>query len=487
VGRRHGRPTPRGGAEDGDRPEAPARGGRFGKMFPEEDRLGLGDPGPDAIVELARQLVESAEHSGGNPKIPAGYTYLGQFIDHDITFDPTSKLETIRDPNALTNFRTPRFDLDSLYGTGPVDQPFLYNWKLPPPGEKQLRGVKLLVGRSDDGVRAVDDLPRNQDDRALIGDPRNDENIIVSQLQLLFIHFHNRVVDRVLAEEENLDREGAFRKAQQLVRWHYQWIVVNDFLPKIVGKEMAESVLRPGDRGAAPTVHREFFKWQDTPFMPQEFSAAAYRFGHSMVRDNYVLRDMHHAVSVFGPDEGPKQDLRGLRKLPPELEIKWDLFFHENPELVANRSMRIDPFLADPLRHVPPTGRPLALMNLQRGVALKLPAGRDVAIRMGQEPLSDDQLLDPVFGIDDNVADALLAATPLWYYVLCEARTDAGLTGRRLGPVGGRIVAEVLVGLLEGDKNSYLASEEPWRPTLSDAPDHSFTMLDLLRFTQGEA
>jgi hypothetical protein len=461
-------------------------GDRFGTIFTEDDGLGLGDPGDEALMALAHLLIQTPRHSTGNRRVPAGYTYLGQFIDHDITFDPSSRLDDATPPTTLRNFRTPRYDLDSLYGAGPLDQPFLYDWKKESVGgEKRLRGAKLLVGSSKRDGHAVDDLPRNQDERALIGDPRNDENIIVSQLHLLFIHFHNRVVDRVIALNPGDSREEAFPKAQQLVRWHYQWIVMNDFLPRIVGKKMANSVLRPGVDGARPTVHRKLYEF-DRPYMPVEFSGAAYRFGHSMVRDNYILGDPSSAVSIFGPDPESESNLLGRRKLPPPLQIKWEHFFDTTRTPPVNRSMRIDPFLARPLRSVPPGMEALALMNLQRGRKLKLPAGRDVAERIGEKPLTDEQVLDPlVHQVPDAIAKALLKATPLWYYVLCEASSAAGLNGLHLGPVGGRIVAEVLVGLLEGDDTSYLNAKEAWKPVLPKAGD-DFTMADLVRYAQGE-
>jgi Animal haem peroxidase len=451
-------------------------------MFP-GDALQPGNPGAKALDELAWRLVATTEHSTGNRWVPAGFTYLGQFIDHDITFDPTSKLGQSNVPTTLRNFRTPRFDLDSLYGTGPLDQPFLYDWdrKLP------LRGVKLLMGRSARGGKSVADLPRNSQQRALIGDPRNDENIIVSQLQLLFIRFHNRVVDRVRDGDPQLPTEDVFDQAQQQVRWHYQWIVVHDFLERIVGTQMARSVLRPGVGGAKPTVQRKFYKWHGEPFMPVEFSGAAYRFGHSMVRDNYVLNDGTDAVSIFGPGR-TSNSLRGRRKLPPDLEIEWKHFFDTTLTPPMNRSMRIDPFLAAPLRHVPPTGRALARLNLERGVALRLPAGPEVAAKLKGKPLTEEQLLAPLRGINEKrFGKAIVEKTPLWYYVLCESRSAAGLNGLRLGPVAGRIVAEVLVGLLQGDKTSYLHADpksKPWTPELPSAQKGDFTMADLVRYAQ---
>jgi hypothetical protein len=165
--------------------------GRFGRMFRTLSPL---DPGAAAIRELAGQMRDAAAApAGDNPAIPAGYTYLGQFIDHDITFDPMSQLQKRNDPDALVDFRTPRFDLDSLYGSGPADSPFLYEST-----RASKRGVELLVGVNPDDERfEPHDLPRNQQGRALIGDPRNDVHVVVSQLHLLFIRFHNRVVEQI--------------------------------------------------------------------------------------------------------------------------------------------------------------------------------------------------------------------------------------------------------------------------------------------------
>src|SRR5262249_4606722 len=152
----------------------------------------------------------------------AGFTYLGQFIDHDLTFDPNSKLERENDPDALVDFRTPRLDLDSLYGDGPADNPFLY----------QDDGVHFLLGLNQ---AFEEDLPRNSAEarRALIGDPRNDENLIVSQLHLAFLKYHNRVVDALRAIRPELSGEKLFGEARRIVRWHYQWIVIHEFLRAI--------------------------------------------------------------------------------------------------------------------------------------------------------------------------------------------------------------------------------------------------------------
>jgi len=454
-----------------------ARGGRFGRMFP---FLPWRDPGFDACEALVG-FIETAGQtkSIGNPSIPAGYTYLGQFIDHDITFDPTSKLQRDNDPHALVNFRTPRFDLDSLYGSGPQDQPFLYDWTCSPH-----RGLKLLVDCNPiGGKRACVDLPRNSQGRALIGDARNDENLIISQLHLLFVNFHNKVVDHV-AEQAQVKCEQIFDEAQRIVRWHYQWIVTHDFLKRIVGKAMARSVLRPGVHGAAPSVERRFYSWQEQPVVPVEFSGAAYRFGHSMVRDAYSINDPDLGVPAIPlvrlpgrPDTG--RHLEGFRNLPAELVIDWKRFFE-----IAGRpiqSLRIDHRLADALFRLP-GGAVLARLNLQRGRALGLPAGADVARAMSERPLTEEELKLRE-GMPAEALESLRRATPLWYYILHEARELGG--GLHLGPVGGRIVAEVLVGLLEADPHSYLRQWPTWKPELPRARVGDFTMADLVRFTEG--
>jgi Animal haem peroxidase len=485
---RHGSAVPRGQDEvdesrDRRQPPDPLRG-RFGRMF--DDPELRPDPGDEAIEQLAGKMIDGSGNSKFNEAIPAGYTYLGQFIDHDVTFDTTPQLRGDTDPRTLVNFRTPRLDLDSLYGSGPVDQPFLYDWEDAAP----FRGVKLLVGENppEDEVTKVAlskvDLPRNQQGRALVGDARNDENLIIAQLHLLFIHFHNKVVGQLANGTEHRGRTELLAEAQRIVRWHYQWIVTHEFLPKIVGQTMTDSVLQPSDGDAAPTVKREFFKWDDEPFMPIEFSAAAFRFGHSMIRDTYRLNDTA-GVPIFLQGNESGRHLGGLRRLPDSLKIAWDQFFPTTSRLTAATanllmdSMRIDDRLAPRLRQVPPDKKALARLNLRRGHRLGLPAGPLVADAMGVPRLSEEELrLD---GIDATTRDVLVQATPLWYYVLREA-ARRGEGGQRLGPVGGRIVAEVLAGLLDADQSSYLHATPPWKPDLGET-EGSFTMLDLIRFT----
>src|SRR5215203_3170460 len=175
--------APRGlDAQDGADPPR----GRFGRMFHGRPAC---EAGPEAIEQLVALMERPRKKLFQNHDLPAGFTYLAQFVDHDITFDPTTLAGRESDPQALVNFRTPRLDLDSVYGLGPTVQPYLYDWTDTAPG-----GTRLLVERNRHGV---DDLPRNAQGRALIGDPRNDEHAIIAQLHLLFIRFHNAVVDQL--------------------------------------------------------------------------------------------------------------------------------------------------------------------------------------------------------------------------------------------------------------------------------------------------
>jgi heme peroxidase len=451
--------------------------GRFGRLFRNLDPTSHSDA---ALEVLAAVMVDNQPPpatgggwqdqpvdpgQGDNPGIPAGYTYLGQFIDHDVTFDPASSLQRANDPNALHNFRTPRYDLDSLYGEGPDDEPFLYD------GEAD---GQMLIGRV--GETEELDLPRNGQGRALTGDPRNDENVVVSQIQLLFLRAHNKLRGSL----------PSFEETQRQLRWHYQYLVVQDFLRRIAGDEAVDRIL---GSEALPEVDLQFFGWSDLPYMPVEFSVAAYRFGHSMVRPIYDLNSEIRDKPIFHPEGGPGtgQDLRGFQPLLPGWSADWSFFFEttdQRPQASRLIDIRLAPGLAT-LPFVVAGPASLALRNLQRGRALGLPSGEAIARRMGLEPLSEEQLGLAGLGVSEEVRNELRGETPLWIYILREAEVQAG--GQRLGEVGGRIVAETLIGLLHGDPFSYLNIDPAWTPSRAGLVAQSGERLkfaDFIRFVQ---
>lgn len=476
--------------------------GRFGRMF---RHLPVFEHQTGALSALAARMT-AAGPPKDNPGIPSGYTYLGQFVDHDITFDPVSSLQRQNDPDALHNFRTPRFDLDSLYGRGPADQPYMYDES---GGLTRFRLGEDVGEQPGTTSGAGPDLPRNMPrrsgdqenffGRALIGDPRNDENLLVSQLHCTMLRFHNRVMETV-AQDSPLTGDNLFKEVQRLVRWHYQWVVVHDFLPRIVAQEVVDDILRVeelvvGGHGRPPIAllrpRFRFYEPQESAYLPVEFSVAAYRFGHSMVRGRYFINDFvkqatgDRPLPIFGPENPPDElsNLNGFRRLPGQWAVEWKhLFAVPGADTEPQPSLRIDTSLAGPLADLPRSiasdpPHSLAERNLQRGLRLALPSGTSVARAMGITPLSANEL-----GIGDLDAE-LAAHPPLWFYVLKEAELLEG--GRMLGPVGGRIVAEVLLGLLAHDPLSYLSVEPNWRPVAPMARDDgSFDMPQLIRFAQ---
>jgi hypothetical protein len=397
---------------------------------------------------------DTAGPSTDNPGIPAGFPILGQFIAHDITAD-RSLLQHHASLNELRNFRAPRLDLESVYAAGPTGSPYLYDDNDPD---------KFLIGMNDAG--RPEDLPRNQQGIALIGDPRNDVHLVISQMHLAFLKFHNRIVDDLRAQ--GVDAAAIFSTARQLVRWHYQWIVIHEFLPLNVGDELVHDILENG---------RQFYDYVERPYIPIEVADAAYRFGHSQIRASYRLNE--RAEGRIFPD------LVGRRAVPSERVIDWRNIFDLDPQRPPQASKLIDGRMVHPLIDLPDAivgavqsldERSLACRDLQRGRALDLPSGEAVSRAMGIEPLT---------AAECNLADpALLGETPLWLYILKEA--EVRKNGATLGEVGGRIVAEVLIGLAEGDSDSYLNAAVDWRPTLPSDRPGNFTMADLLRFA-GEA
>ena len=432
--------------------------GKYGRMFPdlpglEVDEAFLLALGRSGSVMDAASRPDELDTRNDNPRIPAAFAFLGQFIAHDITAD-RSMLRHHARLNELRNFRTPRLDLEYLYAAGPTGDPHLYD----------LDDLdKFLLGVNDIGKQ--DDLSRNRQGRALVGDPRNDVHLIISQLHLAFLKFHNQVVDYL--RDQGVPSSDVFSEAQRLVRWHYQWIVVHEFLPLTAGEALVDNLLNNGP---------QFYEYDERPFIPVEFADAAYRFGHSQVRSVYILNGSGAKGQIF-------PDFAGTCPVPHDRVVDWAYFFNVEEQRPPQASKRIDTLIAHSLIDLPrsvvgdtdiPEQHSLAYRDLMRGQALDLPSGEAVSRAMDIEPLSKDELGLSKLGWHGE--------TPLWYYILKEAEVRAG--GERLGDVGGRIVAEVLLGLIDGDSTSYRWAETEWRPTLPGTQEGQFTVADLLRFAR---
>jgi hypothetical protein len=486
--------------------------GKFGLMFPNLVPLFASD---DALFELAEAMKDplvggKPDPQRDNPKVPAGYTYLGQFIDHDITLDTTPLKQQRADPKATKNFRSAALDLDSLYGDGPGIDPYLYQRDA-----ATFKVIeKLLIGRatpSPDGEGGTvphlpNDLPRNQVGHALIHDERNDENLLVAQTHLLMLKFHNAVVDMLERKPSPLKGAALFAEARRIVTWHYQWIVLFDFVERLTEPGLVRKIKDAG---------RKFYRFRELPYMPAEFAAAAYRLGHSMVRETY------NHNRVFGATEGGITDatlnllFRFTGKsgfiigeldpdpsdfppnpqatLPSNWVIDWRRFydFETPPErgFALNHARKLDPFITQQLHTLPGLRNDmtdlekrefsLPFRNLRRGVQIGLPSGQDICRAMGIKPMSP---ADIATGPDGAVAAKhdMLEATPLWYYVLKEAEHHH--KGERLGPMASTIVAETFLGMIHGDHQSFLWLRSNWTPELPSAQPGHFTMVDLIRF-----
>jgi Animal haem peroxidase len=464
---------------------------RFSRMGPK----GVDRQLSDAVrTKLGNAMVSGG---GGATQIPAGFTYLGQFTDHDLTFDRTSvMLGQNVSPSDLLQARSPSLDLDSLYGAGPND-----------PGSAdfyEADGLHLKTGKTvaaeGVGVKEGFDLLRGagstakEKRTAIIPDPRNDENLAVAQTHLAFIRFHNRVVDTLPAAVPMSQR---FARARRDVTRHYQWMLRTDYLPRICQPGVVSDVFNNGRKafevGVTPT---------DVPTMPIEFSVAAFRLGHSMIREAYnwnaIFDDGAGSLDLLFAFTGLSGDFLGDPRLPSswiaDFRRLYDFGDVGKPGLVVpeakfNRAMRIDTRLSNALAHIP--GFPgaednLAFRNLTRAKMVKLATGQQMAAFLKGKGVTLTKLTTPQLrdgnngatldGLTDQQRDAVLADTPLWFYILREAELNQG----KLKGVGARIVAETFHRAMEGSQTS-IVRDPTWRPTLG--PDNTtFRMVDLLLF-----
>lgn len=420
-------------------------------MFPDLPRL----PSDESFLHQLGKTCGSDEDSGNGGAEAlgaAGWPFFGQFIAHDVTADRSALVDRA-DVAGLSNARRQKLNLEFLYGSGPVGDPYLFD---------VLDSDKLLLGVNDAG--RPDDVQRNAQGIAIIVDPRNDSHLVMSQMQVVFSKFHNRIVDWL---RERGTKRRVFEEAQRLTRWHYQWIILREFLPGLIGDELVAELLDRGPRYYNPGAD---------PFIPLEFADAAYRYGHGQIRETYQLNASAQPVPLF-------PDLIGFQPVPAARVIDWSYLFDLPGRPVAQRAKKLNGRLCGALVNLPVaiTGdveveafHSLAGRDLQRGHAVGLPSGETIARHIGAVPLTREQA-----GLDSSEWQE---ETPLWYYVLKEAEAYAG--GDRLGPVGGRIVGEVLVGLIDHDPGSFRRSDRDWRPELPAQVAGDFTMADLLEFAE---
>jgi hypothetical protein len=426
-------------------------------MFPDLPRL----PSDESFLRQLGKTCGSDANSGssGNggdeARSAAGWPFFGQFIAHDVTADRSALVDRA-DVAGLSNARRQKLNLEFLYGSGPVGDPYFFD---------ALDSDKLLLGLNDAG--RPDDVQRNAQGIAIIVDPRNDSHLVMSQMQVVFSKFHNRIVDWL---REAGTRTKVFEEAQRLTRWHYQWIILGEFLPGLIGDELVDELLARGPRYYQPGAD---------PYIPLEFADAAYRYGHGQIRETYQVNASAQPVPLF-------PDLIGFQPVPAARVIDWSYLFDFPGRPAAQRAKKLNGRLCGALVNLPAaiTGdveveafHSLAGRDLQRGHAVGLPSGETIARHLGVLPLTREQTgLNPSEWQEE---------TPLWYYVLKEA--EAWADGNRLGPVGGRIVGEVLVGLIDQDPGSFRRSDPGWRPELPARVAGDFTMADLLAFGEAQA
>jgi hypothetical protein len=432
--------------------------------------------------------------------LASAYTYLGQFIVHDIVLtkavNPTSPaadpctqapLPPAAVRAAFDNKRTAFLELESVYGQGP-NHLDIVGKPIPLVGDELLLGKVSIDIDSDDDAPDFDlerDLPREamssdpeHDRAARIADPRNDESLILGQLHLAFMRAHNTLVRR----------GKTFAEARTLLRQHYQWMVINDFLKQVADPVTVEQVL------SAPLYKPEEGEF----FIPLEFSVAACRFGHSMSREVYYLskhltfaslKDDLFTRMALGQQRPQTTTARVYETLPKSHVVEWEHFvLHPENKGKLNLACKIDTGLVRAFFSLSNEGRQpktckemnLAVLDLKRGYIQSLPTGQAVAQALGLTPLTEAEILKVAVNSEQRAVleeSELSVRTPLWFYILAEAAQEAHGSGNSLGPVGSRIVAEVLIGLVRKTPDSFL-NDKSWSPTLTG--DH-FYLSDLLR------
>lgn len=450
------------------------------------------NPSDTELNRLAEFMTKTRD------RIPAGYTYLGQFIDHDLALD--SVVETPPwhpiPSSVFLNKRTPFLNLETVYGFESPDNP------TQPKRELLLAdNSKSLLKLGDTKATSITkkvfagkDLPRIPNSpTALLVDPRNDDNLAVAQTHVAFMRFHNSVV-RYLFSLGKADTTETFEEARKIVIQHYQWIILKDYLPRVIKKSVLEDVLTNGNQF--------YFPNKETPFMPLEFSVAAFRFGHSMILNSYnwnrfFNNDQHPSTATLEKltEFTGRGGLRGEKQLVSDWAINWN-WFYKTPDSPLgpkfNFAKEINTKISKTLAMLrKPKNNSLSFdranslpaLDLYRARALNLPPGQEIAKRiLGTETriLQPEQIANL---LPANLKHVFSKETPLWFYLLAEAEIEE--QGYTLGEVGSRIIAETFAGLIKAGKTSVFNRnfELNFKPNPAFFPhEKEFGMAQLLKF-----
>lgn len=501
---------------------------------------------PETVVELdalGNHMIDAEvepEDPAPDSTMPPVLTYWGQFLDHELTArtDRESEITSVKDPHPpavsstvegrFRNARSPRFDLDSVYGGSPVGSgvtadmvTVISGLRHPTLVNKMRVGTAIDPGPIPDGLDEHRDLPRYVQvqasvrdaalrtaqasmtaeefakfsaalpQRALIGDTRNDENLVVAQFHLSFLRFHNKAIDFLASH--NTGWIADFTSAQALTRLHYQWLIVEGYLKGVCDPAVVDRVVK--DRASHFFKFRAEFdaRRQNSRLgnaLPLEFSVAGYRFGHSMVRAFYDYNKNFGRPGGILPNAtlellfqftGGGARLVANKKLPKNWIMDWTRFVGVAPHDAtdgqpARVARKIDTALAPPLKTMVKEGndetdvqltelfKNLARRNLRRGYNLRLPTGQALHKHLKQngavqsDPIAD---VSTIFTSKPTLRDflknsqsKLFERTPLWFYILAEAEKGGG---NRLGEVGSFLVASTFVGVLLADPDSALS------------------------------
>ena len=444
--------------------------GRYGRMF---SFLPAAKHAEADLISLGDLMLDDPAMPPVNPPrgtMLSGLLYFAQFVDHDLSLDRTPLMISGKiPPEERINYRSAFLDLDSLYGGGPEGSPYLYDLRVPPepPGNELFLIGKTLGGEAGD-------LPRTLAGRPILADPRNEENLILAQFHVVMLHFHNRVIEALKdprAADPKLQGMPRFEQARYLVTWHYQYLILDELLKEVLDSSVLDRV-----RADYP---RRFVPGLTNFFIPVEFALAAFRFGHSMIRNDYIINASEGNVTLDRLLNLNSMSNPPLGQLPDEWIIDWGRFFTgvvpRGGKGMKNSTHALDTRIAKALHHLPgpvpiDTGeRPrlvdnLAAMTLLRGARSGLPSGESIADALGLPRLTTNEMC---IDQDADTIELLKSATflnntPLWFYILQEAVVHG--QKKRLGPLGSRIVAETVVGTLVADPESLLNRGAGWTP-----------------------